>query len=387
MMIKREIIFLGGVLTLSMGLAVVWYVRDRASRTIPPPPPEILFDTPVLAATAVSAPVVHFDESFSTSEVAEAGAESPPISQTWQAEERVEESDAMQLPDLSRLTVEDIRALMEENDQEELQAVLQALIADGNASLPLLDAMLHSGTWRVERMAVMALSRIETTEARLKGISRLLTREGEQRRGWHHLAAMMGRNLNGEMVDLLAGLAEDAEGDARRRILTMMQHVRDEDGLFRLYLLGEEHPDPAVRRASINTVFRGRRAASIPLLQDIMMAHENPEVAGMAAIGLARGGRAEGIEFLAQAGNSNQPEAELAIRALEQARSPRSHRILSEVAGSPDYETEVRLAAVRALGTSARQGRARHFLAQVAEGTDVDVVRETAASFLEEQAQ
>lgn len=392
-MTKRKTLSLVVVLTFSIGLAVVWYARERAARSIPPPPPEFSPDALLFAATVVSSPRLQFDEGSSTNEVAERRGERFSDTRTWQPEEEVEqsqsevepESDPVQLPDLSTLTVEDILALMEEDDQEVLQALLQALVDNGNASLPLLDAMLDSDRWRLERMAVMALSQIETTEARVTGISRLLTREQARRRGWHRLASMMGRNLNGEMVDLLAAMAEEAEGDALRRIHMMMHHVRDEDGLFRLYMLAEEHENAAIQRTARQTVFRGRRPASVPLLQDIMFAHEDPDVAELAARGLARGGRREGIAFLAETGSSDQPESELAIRALEQARSPRSHQALSEVAGSQEYGADVRLAAVRALGNSMRPQRARRFLAQVAENADAIEVREAAAALLEDR--
>ncbi len=396
MMFNRETILLTAILSLSIGSGGLWYMRERASRSIPKAPSDLLLEDQVVVANADIAPRLDFDTGVSTSGARAGRAAGESGSVEWQPEERAAgarpevgaEPEAVQLPNMSTLTVEDILAYMEADDQEMLQALLQALIADGNASLPLLDAMLHSGRWRAERMAIMALSQIETTEARLTGLSRLLTRgESVQRRGWHSLASMMGRNLNGEMVDLLAGMAEDAEGDALRSIYTVMRYIRNEDGLFRLYMLGEEHENADIRRMAMHAVFRGRGSASVPLLQDIMLGHEDPSMAERAARSLAQGGRVDGLAFLAETASNNQPESELAMRALEQARHPRSQRVLSDIASGNDYTVDVRLAAVRALGNSAHPRRATRYLTHLASNADTPVVRRTASELLEARTQ
>lgn len=385
---NRDTVIVTVVLVLSLGSGLAWYVRERASRDVHPPDLSVVESLVGQRATAVAMPAARldFDDSRPTNRAAvdvsfvdakmDVGAEARRDS-TARAPRRGHDPT---------MTAADVLAMFEEGDQEGLRALQADLIAAGNASLPLLEALLGAGIWRAERMAIRVLSQIDSTEARLIGVGQLLTREQPVRRGWHHLAAMMGRNMNGEMVDLLAAMSADAEGESRRRLLTLLQHVRNEDGLFRLYMLGEEDPDPAVRRMAVNTVFRGRRYAGLPLLQDIMLSHENPEVAALAAVGIAEGGWNDALAFLAEAGSGGGAEAELALRALEQARNPRSRRILTQIANDSDYALDVRVAAVRALGNSARPWHARHSLAHLAANADTPAVRDAAAALLEESS-
>lgn len=374
------------VLGMSVGSGALWFVRERQHAVPVAPDPAMVAAIEGSgrgAGASVPTPRLDFDDaSLAVTEpdavlYADADLVGAAASASAERVPRRGHDPA--------ITVEDVLALLAEGGREALAELQRNLIAAGNASLPLLEAMLQAGRWQAERMAISVLSQIDTTEALFVGLGHLLTREQPVRRGWHHLAATLGRGMNGDMVDLLAAMSEDAEGESRRRMIMLLQHVRSEDGLFRLYMLGEEHPDPVIRRMALNTVFRGRRYGSMPLLQDIMMTHENAEVAAMAAIGLAEGGWQDALAFLAAAGSGGGTEAEIALHALEHARSTRSQHVLTQIAGGVDYTDDVRLAALRALGNSRRPQRARRYVAQLAAHADSPTVRAAAAALLDAQ--
>lgn len=372
------------VLGLSLSAAVLWGLRERERRVLGAPPAVVVSAGVARRADATTfdRPVLDFEDAVwprehdSVHQARQTGATPRSVSREVQVER------------VPPITSEDVLAALREGDRDALRALRERLLADGNASLDLIEALLEAGVWRAEHFAMSMLHGMATPEARIIAIGHMLTRPVANARGWHRLARRVGHMMDGDSVDLIVGMLGEAEGHTQRRLLALLQHARSEDALFRLYMVGDEHADEHIRQVAINTVFRGRRPGSMTLLQDIMLTHENPEVSAMAAVGLAEAGWGPAVQFLAQTANGSDRGAEVARWALEQAQRPQSHRSLAQIAGDAGYSTEVRLAAVRALGASrSRRRTTTQYLEQLAGDSDSSSVREAAAGFFEERAQ
>jgi hypothetical protein len=378
------------LLGLGLGCGALWVVRERASRE----PVAVRAAAPVrVAAPVVVAPTairgtaanVRVPDSSPVSSVSSSVSSRVPAEVVLPPAAPVVPRGAVSRNrSLPPSLAADVLAAIEAEDQDGLQRLRDLLLAGGEESLQVLEGLLVAGIWRVELFAMEMLAAIGTPEARLAAIGHLLTRPSGGSRGWHRLAHTISGMLDGSAVDLLLGMLADAEGHARRRVMGLLGSVSGEDALLRLYLAAEESEDQSLKHVAGHVLFRGRRPGSEVILKEIMLSHEDPNVMAMAAMGLARSGQAGSIRFLAETGNGSTHEAELARWALERTSRRRAPDVLVDIAQSPVYSSDVRVAAVRALGRGRRNDSLNEALQQIATTANDANVRSAAQQLFQD---
>ena len=164
----------------------------------------------------------------------------------------------------------------------------------------LLEGLLASHSLEAERFAVGILARIGTQQAAILALGHMLTRPGGEDATWGRLARLTGAMLDGSMVDLVAGMLQDATGEARLRLLAVLRHVQQEEALFRMLLAAGEYGDDGLTEVTVAALFRAGKPGSVHILKDLLATHSNPDMVAMAAIGLAERGTADAVQHLAE---------------------------------------------------------------------------------------
>jgi ParB family chromosome partitioning protein len=123
------------------------------------------------------------------------------------------------------------------------------------------------------------------------------------------------------------------------------------------------HADDTIRHAAVEAVgwrLRKRGGPAEPLVK--ALAHRDPLTQFLAAEGLARGGRDEGLSVLLAAVDLQEDWSlrERAVQALGELGDRRSHDLLLKIVNDPEHV--LRVAATEALGRVGRPGKAHEIL-------------------------
>lgn len=282
---------------------------------------------------------------------------------------------------------DDILLAIKENDYTALRSMRNALLQAGDEALPVLEGLLHSRDPILEKFSISVLVRMQTKGAAIIAVGHMLRREGVADAQWDRLARQVGGMLDGGMVDLVAGMLQEAEGEARKRLLTLLRHVSSEDALFRMLIASGEYSDEELTQATVLALFRSGKPGTVEILKDLMTSHPDPNVVSMAAIGMAENGTADAVQFLADRGNGDDWGAESARWALARVANSHGQNTLIEVSNDASYATDVRLAALHALGHGGASGNVTRALRNLTLTTRNPEIRIAAEEQLDAQQQ
>jgi len=292
------------------------------------------------------------------------------------------EGDAVIL--IPPLTLANYLNAIQSKNTNALTAYRAELIKQGNHALALLEAMLAAGGADAERFAIEMLARIKTPETLTLAISHMLTRSAFSDHNWNRLARILGGALDGSTVDLVARLLRGATEDGRRRMLNLLANVRREEALFQLLVAAGEIDQDELNDVTMKALFDDGKRESMELLKDLMLTHEDPAVAALAAAGLAKRGSPAETRFLADIGNGDSALVDIALDALQQIRSTYSQNTLIEITGSGNYSRAVRQSAITALANSGNSDNIQRALRNLTTTSDDPEIRIIAQNQLDQ---